>query len=302
MAGESATTFFDDIIKTMKIEAETAKFAVLTPETLREFYADAPKAGSPPPFQQTQTAPRQARSATQWPTAPTSTPRAGGQNHQRPPQFAQTAGAPQAPPTPMPQTPAATPAEIARMDMRSLNEAVRKCAACPLAAQRRNVVFGAGSENAELMFIGEGPGRDEDAQGVPFVGEAGQLLTKMINAMTFARSEVYIANIIKCRPPGNRNPEDAEAAACLPYLRRQIEIVRPKVIVLLGAIALKYLMGVSGIMRSRGKWMDYNGIKVMPTFHPAYLLRNDHAKKEVWQDLQKVMSVFGRSRSPVTRR
>ena len=144
------------------------------------------------------------------------------------------------------------------------------------------------------MFIGEGPGADEDAQGIPFVGRAGELLTKMIKAMTFDRSEVYIANIVKCRPPENRNPSDEEAEVCIPFLKRQIELVNPKVIVLLGAVPLKYLMGKTGISRMRGTWMEYKGIQVMPTYHPAYLLRNPGAKKDVWQDLQEVMSVLGR--------
>ncbi|MCK5843250.1 MAG: uracil-DNA glycosylase [Victivallales bacterium] len=194
------------------------------------------------------------------------------------------------------------PATLAAMDINALLAAARGCRGCPLHANRRNLVFGAGSPDADLMFIGEGPGREEDRQGVPFVGEAGQLLTKMINAMCFSRSEVYIANIVKCRPPNNRAPDDDEADACLPFLRRQIELVRPKVIVLLGAVALKYLMGVGGITRARGKWLNYNGIKAMPTFHPAYLLRNPQAKKDVWEDLQKVMALFGKTRSPISGR
>ena len=188
------------------------------------------------------------------------------------------------------------------MDMNALLAAARTCSGCPLRAKRTNLVFGAGSPMADLMFIGEGPGREEDLQGVPFVGEAGQLLTKMINAMKFSRSEVYIANIVKCRPPENRAPEDDEAAACLPFLRRQVELVNPKAIVLLGAVALKYFLGKNGITRNRGHWHDYKGIKVMPTFHPAYLLRNPKAKKEVWADLQKVMALFGKSASPISGR
>lgn len=184
---------------------------------------------------------------------------------------------------------------IGHMDMKTLYDAVGKCTLCPLHKERKKVVFGAGNPLAELMFIGEGPGREEDIQGIPFVGEAGQLLTKMINAMQYQRSDVYIANIVKCRPPQNRNPEDDEAEACLPYLKRQIQLVNPKVIVILGAVPLKYLLGKTGITKRRGIWDSFQGIQVMPTFHPAYLLRNASSKKQVWQDLQKVMHVLGKT-------
>ena len=187
-----------------------------------------------------------------------------------------------------------SPETVGAMDWNQLREAVSRCHGCRLCETRTNVVFADGSEHAELMFIGEGPGADEDAQGVPFVGKAGQLLTKMIAAMQFKREEVYIANIVKCRPPGNRNPTDDEMASCLPYLLRQIELVRPKVIVLLGSVALKGLLNRSGIMRMRGHWLDYRGIMVMPTFHPAYLLRYEAGKKDAWSDLQQVMKVFGK--------
>jgi len=146
------------------------------------------------------------------------------------------------------------------------------------------------------MFIGEGPGADEDAQGIPFVGAAGQLLTDIIGAMTYKRDEVYIANIVKCRPPGNRNPEPDEAAACLPFLARQIELVQPKVIVTLGRVPLEQLFPDvrSGITRTRGTWLAYRDIPAMPTFHPAYLLRNPKAKRDVWADMQAVMARLGR--------
>ena len=156
------------------------------------------------------------------------------------------------------------------------------------------MVFGEGNPHAELMFIGEGPGMDEDKQGRPFVGAAGQLLDKMIIAMQYKREDVYIANIVKCRPPDNRNPEEDEAAQCLPYLKRQIELVSPKVIVVLGAVPLLRLLGKTGIMKLRGQWDEYNGIKVMPTFHPAFLLRSPEAKKDVWRDLQQVMQFLGK--------
>jgi len=184
------------------------------------------------------------------------------------------------------------------LDFDQLVEKVRNCRRCRLAPTRTQVVFSDGNPKAELMFIGEGPGADEDAQGIPFVGKAGQLLTKMINAMGFQRSEVYIANIVKCRPPGNRIPEKDEAKECLPYLIRQIELVRPKVLVLLGAVPLKYLFDVTGIVKARGTWLEFRGIKTMPTFHPAFLLREPNQKKFVWEDLQQVMKVFGKTYTP----
>ena len=179
-------------------------------------------------------------------------------------------------------------------EWQKLADAVRNCASCPLCQKRHNTVFGEGNINAELMFIGEGPGADEDAQGRPFVGEAGQLLTKMIAAMGYTREEVYIANIVKCRPPGNRNPNDEEAAACIGYLHKQIELVSPKVIVLLGSVPLRYLMHVDGITRQRGNWMNFESIAVMPTFHPAFLLRDPSRKRPVWEDLQQVMAKLGK--------
>jgi DNA polymerase len=171
---------------------------------------------------------------------------------------------------------------------------VASCRLCKLCAGRTNTVFGDGDPNARLMFIGEGPGYDEDQQGIPFVGKAGQLLTKMIEAMQFTRSEVFIANIVKCRPPGNRNPEPDEVAACMPYLHRQIETIKPEVIVLLGAVPLRALLGGRSIRRERGEWRDFQGIAVMPTFHPSYLLRLPEAKRDAWADLQQVMRRLGK--------
>jgi len=168
------------------------------------------------------------------------------------------------------------------------------CQKCKLARTRTNVVYGVGNPNADLMFIGEAPGRDEDLKGEPFVGRAGQLLTDIIKAMKLTRDDVYIANVIKCRPPENRNPEPDELEECRPFIRRQIEIIKPKVIVTLGRFALQSLMergyAISG---ARGQWLDFNGIKVMPTYHPAYLLRNPAAKKDVWADMKKVMAELG---------
>jgi DNA polymerase len=165
------------------------------------------------------------------------------------------------------------------------------CEKCKLSRSRTQVVYGVGSPNADLMFIGEAPGRDEDLKGEPFVGRAGQLLTDIIKAMKLTRDDVYIANVIKCRPPENRNPEPDELEACHPYIQRQVEIIQPKVIVTLGRFALQSLTGKAyGISAARGQWLDYNGVKVMPTYHPAYLLRTPSAKKEVWADMKKVIA------------
>jgi uracil-DNA glycosylase len=168
------------------------------------------------------------------------------------------------------------------------------CEKCKLSKTRTQVVYGVGNPNADLMFIGEAPGRDEDLKGEPFVGRAGQLLTDIIKAMKLTRDDVYIANVIKCRPPENRNPEPDELEACRPFIRRQIELIKPRVIVTLGKFALQSLLEKSySITAVRGQWLEYDGIKVMPTFHPAYLLRTPAAKKEVWQDMKKVMAELG---------
>lgn len=162
---------------------------------------------------------------------------------------------------------------------------VLSCRRCPLCAGRRNVVFGVGNPRARLMFIGEGPGEEEDRQGEPFVGAAGRRLTRWINRIGFSRQDVYIANIVKCRPPGNRAPLPEEAAACLPYLRRQIRAIRPEIICTLGAVALNFLLGNNDrITRARGRWRDYEGIPVLPTYHPAYILRNAGREHEVLAD------------------
>jgi uracil-DNA glycosylase family 4 len=168
------------------------------------------------------------------------------------------------------------------------------CTACRLAGTRTNVVFGVGSPTADLMFIGEAPGRDEDLEGEPFVGRAGQLLTDIIKAMKLTRDEVYIANVIKCRPPENRNPEADELEQCRPFLRRQVALIRPKVIVTLGRFGLQSLTEKAySISAVRGQWLNYDGIKLMPTYHPAYLLRTPSAKKDVWADMKKVMAELG---------
>jgi uracil-DNA glycosylase len=169
------------------------------------------------------------------------------------------------------------------------------CTRCKLAAGRHHLVFGVGNPSAELVFVGEGPGEDEDLQGEPFVGRAGQLLTRMIEAMGFARADVYIANVVKCRPPGNRNPEPDEIAACEPFLRAQLGAIRPKVIVALGKFAAQTLLrDQTAISRLRGRWFSYEGVRLMPTFHPAYLLRSPDEKRKAWDDLQLVMKELGK--------
>lgn len=180
-----------------------------------------------------------------------------------------------------------------RRTLPELREEIGDCQRCKLCSTRKNIVFGTGSPNAELMFVGEAPGADEDAQGEPFVGRAGQLLTKMIQAMGFSREEVYIANIIKCRPPENRNPQPDEIAACSPFLLKQIESIRPKVICALGTFSAQTLLETQQkISALRGKFHDYHGVKLLPTFHPAYLLRNPNEKKTVWEDLKKIMEAL----------
>lgn len=189
--------------------------------------------------------------------------------------------------------PAPPPVDQQTKILESIREALGECTRCRLCEGRKNIVFGVGNPNAELMFIGEGPGRDEDLQGEPFVGRAGQLLTKIIEAMGMKRSDVYIANCVKCRPPENRTPLPDEIATCIPFLHQQIEAIRPKVIVCLGAVAYKALLQTeASISRMRGQWQEYQGIKVMPTYHPAYLLRNPEAKHLVWEDMKKVRDLL----------
>ena len=177
------------------------------------------------------------------------------------------------------------------------------CRRCRLAQSRTKIVFGAGNPRARLMFVGEGPGEDEDRQGIPFVGKAGQLLTSIIeNGMKRKRSEVYIANAVKSRPPKNRAPEPDEVAACLPFLLAQIRAIRPRVIVALGAVAAHALLRTEvPISRLRGNFGSFEGIPVMPTFHPSYLLRNESAKRLVWEDIQKVMALLSATLENLTR-
>ncbi len=174
-----------------------------------------------------------------------------------------------------------------------LEEVVKQCRKCRLCETRKNVVFGVGNREADIMFIGEGPGADEDAQGEPFVGKAGKLMNMAFDMLGIKREEVYIANIVKCRPPNNRNPQDDEAENCLDYLRNQVILVKPKIIVLLGSVALKNILGKEyGITASRGKWIERKGILYMPTWHPAALLRDENKKIDFIKDLKQVIKRY----------
>ncbi|HVO25841.1 MAG TPA: uracil-DNA glycosylase [Candidatus Margulisiibacteriota bacterium] len=223
----------------------------------------------------------------------------------RPPATAQGGQQPPAPPASSPtatQAPApavraaaadlfAAPGVRRALTLDELRAELGDCQRCKLCRGRTHIVFGVGNPQATLMFVGEGPGRDEDLQAEPFVGRAGQLLTEIITkGMKLRREDVYIANVIKCRPPENRNPEPDEIAACQPFLLRQIEIIQPKVLVALGTFAAQTLLGLkTPISRLRGHWYDFQGIRLMPTLHPAYLLRNPNDKRLVWEDIKTVL-------------
>jgi DNA polymerase len=184
------------------------------------------------------------------------------------------------------------------LSLAALEEKLQNCTLCPLCENRRTLVFGRGNPHADLVFVGEAPGREEDLQGRPFVGEAGQLLDKIIRAMTLSPDAVYICNLIKCRPPANRDPEAAEVAACEPFLAAQLALIRPRVIVALGRFAAQSLLqNTTPISRLRGQWHSYENIPLMPTFHPAYLLRAPAEKKKLWEDMKQVMR---RMRQPET--
>ena len=200
------------------------------------------------------------------------------------------------PPTPAPISPSPSPSTsipMGKLPIVSLDDVrarMGECTLCKLHKGRHTIVFGVGNPEARLMFVGEAPGEDEDLKGEPFVGKAGQLLTKMIEAMGLRREDVYICNTVKCRPPNNRNPEPDELAACEPFLKGQLASVKPEVIVTLGKFAAQALLREqTPITRLRGQWREYEGIPVMPTFHPAYLLRSPQEKTKVWEDLQSVM-------------
>ncbi len=175
------------------------------------------------------------------------------------------------------------------LTLKNVREELGDCKRCKLHQTRRTIVFGEGNEKAQLMFVGEGPGYDEDVQGRPFVGKAGQLLTRIIQSIDLERDEVYIANIVKCRPPQNRTPEADEILVCRPFLLKQIEVIRPKLICCLGAVAAQSLLQTADkITALRGRAFDFNGIRVIPTYHPAFLLRNPERKKEVWEDMKQI--------------
>jgi len=195
---------------------------------------------------------------------------------------------------------AAKPSLFAAMDripddsLLKIRSDLGECTRCKLHRGRNKIVFGEGNPKAQLVFVGEGPGHDEDVQGLPFVGRAGKLLTQMIEAMGLERKDVYICNVVKCRPPENRTPEKDEITTCSPFLLRQLDAISPQVIVCLGSVAAQTLLETNrGISHYRGEWLDFRGRKLLATYHPAYLLRNPGAKSEVWRDLQKVMAVLG---------
>lgn len=297
------------------LKTRGVRYVPVSPETLRALAAgpQRPASGSPPTASASRTSARATRSDA--PSAPAKPPPSAGREPSRP-------GQPVAPPAPVPTAPSAEAAlslelpgvgqappcapplspEAKAAAFAALRERVMQCVKCPhLAATRKNVVFGVGNIHAELMFIGEAPGADEDEQGEPFVGKAGQLLTKIIEAMGLRRSDVYIGNVLKCRPDtpgqpaGNRKPTADEMKTCLPYLQEQIDLIRPRVLVALGGTAMEGLLGKSGITKLRGQWHSYRGIPLMPTYHPAYLLRNQSLseKRKVWEDMLKVMEKLG---------
>ena len=187
-------------------------------------------------------------------------------------------------------------AEAVPENLDDIRKELEGCRRCPLCEGRNQLVFGAGNPQAEVVFVGEAPGREEDKQGLPFVGEAGQLLERILFAMGLRRDDVYICNVIKCRPPGNRDPQPEEIESCEPFLKRQLAVIHPKVLVTLGKFAAQTLLRErTPISRLRGYWREYEGIPLMPTYHPAFLLRNPAAKKEVWIDMKKVMQKLHQS-------
>ena len=197
-----------------------------------------------------------------------------------------------APPRPAPAGPPGMPAFTTLADVRAH---LGECTRCKLHTGRKTIVFGVGTPKAHLVFVGEGPGADEDAQGEPFVGRAGQLLTRIIEAIQLRREDVYICNIIKCRPPGNRNPEADEIAACEPFLKAQLAVIKPRLICALGTFAAQTLLRTKEpISRLRGRFHAYEGIPLLPTFHPAYLLRNPHEKRTVWEDMKLLQKEYQR--------
>lgn len=276
------------------LRASGVRHVAVSPETLHAFTLPAPRPGAPAP-----TTPKPP-ALSQPKAKPASTSAPGGP----PDSDAADSGCfsigPRIEP-PAAIKPALSP-EAKAAAFAELRARVLPCGKCPnLASSRKNVVFGVGDIHADLMFVGEAPGADEDTQGEPFVGAAGQLLTKIIQAMGRSRQDVYIANILKCRPDtpsqssGNRKPTPVEMATCLPYLQEQIDLIQPKVLVALGGTAMEGLLNKTGIMKLRGHWHAYRGIPLMPTYHPSYLLRNQamSEKRRVWEDMLQVMERLG---------
>ena len=200
----------------------------------------------------------------------------------------------------MPQIPDEKPQDSTPMssDLESIRAEIGDCQRCKLAPKRTNIVFGSGNANADLVFVGEAPGFDEDQQGLPFVGRAGQLLTKIIESINLKREDVYICNVLKCRPPENRNPEPDEVGSCNPFLRKQLAVIRPKIVCCLGTFAAQIVLQTAApISRLRGKFIDMDGIRIIATFHPAYLLRSPEKKREVWEDMKQIRAELFRLRS-----
>ena len=254
---------FDEIVETLKNEQDVNKYTYIEPKTLDSFFS-------------TSSVPQPQKEACK-------------SNRNAP-----NSGLVSRPSEKRSSTSVRGNVDYSNLDIPQLKELVSHCNKCDLCRSRNNTVFGEGDVTADLMLIGEGPGRDEDIQGRPFVGKSGQLLTKMLKAIGFDRDKVFITNIVKCRPPQNRNPFPEEANACMPYLMRQIELIQPKVLLLLGAVPMKFILNKTGITRIHGQWFEFNGIKTLPTFHPSFLLRDPRQKKHAWEDLQKVMDVFGK--------
>jgi DNA polymerase len=189
---------------------------------------------------------------------------------------------------------AAAPASQGLMTLEDIRKDIGDCQRCGLARTRSRIVFGAGNPGAKLVFVGEAPGFEEDRQGLPFVGRAGQLLTKIIESIGIARDDVYICNVLKCRPPNNRNPEPVEVETCSPFLRAQLEVIRPEIVCCLGTFAAQTVLGMKvPISKLRGQFHEIDGIRYIATFHPAYLLRNPEKKREVWEDMKRVRAALG---------
>jgi DNA polymerase len=280
-----------------ELKERGVRFVSLSPETLAGL--NQPRSATPArsPSASPAPAPRPVATPTARPTPTTPKP------VEPQPALAQTLSLPLPDETPAPAAAPALSPEARAAAFAELRQRALACVRCPnLAAARKNVVFGVGDINAQLMFIGEAPGADEDDQGEPFVGKAGQLLTRIIQAMGLTRDSVYIGNILKCRPDtpgqasGNRKPTPEEMQTCIPYLHEQIDLIRPRVIVALGGTAVEGLLGKTiGITKLRGQWRTYRGIPLMPTYHPAYLLRNQSLseKRRIWEDMLQVMERLG---------